>query len=286
VLLAQADVRYLQRKYNLDHEQKYCVIAGEIDRRGIVRWEDFPTEPVDERNLDRQASPDAKFGVLEGALADGKLIKGMESDFVDYIYRSSEVKVFGNAELKQYAGPPTTEGEFRKMLSEAARKELDAETKKVETKYKTKVQTVQKKLNREKRELAEDQEELSQRKLEELGTHAENVLSLFGGSRSRRRVSTSLSKHRMTSQAKADVEESMDAITELEKELAELAEEIEDALDEVEEKWSTAAGEIEEIAINPLKKDILVELFGVAWMPYHVVDVGGKATELPGFKAG
>ena len=88
-----------------------------------------------------------------------------------------------------------------------------------------------------------------------------------------------------TSQAKADVEESIDAIEELEHELAELAEEIETVVDEVEDKWGDIATEITEIPVNPFKKDILVDIFGVAWMPYHLVEAGGKVIELPGFGA-
>jgi hypothetical protein len=286
VLLAQADVRYMQRKYDLDHEQKFTALVPDVDRRGTVRWEEFSSEPVSAREISQPPDPNARFAVIEGALADSKLIKAAESDFVDYIYRSAEVKVLANETLKTFAGPPTTEGEFRKLLSAAARDERDAEIKAVEKKYKTKIDAVKKKLQREQRELAEDEKELSARKLEELGTHAENVLSLLGGSRSRRRVSTSLSKRRMTSQAKADVEESLDAIEELENELAELAEEIEAAVDEVEDKWAEIAQEIEEIPITPYKKDILVEIFGLAWMPFHIVEIEGGVIELPGFSAG
>ena len=40
-----------------------------------------------------------------------------------------------------------------------------------------------------------------------------------------------------------------------------------------------------EITVNPYKKDILVEIFGVAWMPFHLVEVAGQIVELPGFAA-
>jgi len=117
---------------------------------------------------------------------------------------------------------------------------------------------------------------------DDLTTHTENVLGLLTGSRSSRRVSTSLTKRRLTAQAKADIEESLDSIEELE---AELAEEIEDVIEEVENKWADIASEIDEIPVTPFKKDILIDVFGVAWMPYHVVEVEGKVTQIPGFKS-
>ena len=38
-----------------------------------------------------------------------------------------------------------------------------------------------------------------------------------------------------------------------------------------------------EVTITPKKTDIYVELFGVAWMPYYLVESGGGMVELPAF---
>lgn len=285
VLLAQADVRYLQRKYNLDYEAKTSALVLAPDRRGVVRWEQFINNPIEPSSIENYPVPNARFEILEGALSNSKILNALEKDFADFVYRNSEIKVLSNKELKMFAGPPTSKGDFRKSLSEEAKEARDGEIKKLETKYKTKIKAVQKKLNREKRELSEDEQEFSQRKMEELGTHAENILGLFTGGRSRRKISTSLSKRRMTSKAKADVEESVDAIAEMEKELLDLGMEIETAVDEIEDKWESIATEIEEIPITPYKKDILMDMFGVAWMPYHVIKDGKNTIEMPGFKA-
>jgi hypothetical protein len=281
VLLAQADIRYLERRYDLDREEKRSAVVAEPDKRGAIRWEEHLGSGIDPKSLDRAAAPEATFATLEAPLSEDKLFKSMEADFIEWAYRDAEVQVWANEELKVYAGPDVSEGEFRKLCSEAARKARDEEVKKIQSKYKTRITSVQKKLARERRELTEDETELSQRKLEEMGTHAENLLGLFGGSR--RRLSTSLTKRRMTEQAKADVEESLQEIQAMENELVDLTGEIETEIDEIEERWADVANDITQIAVAPLKKDILVELFGVAWMPYHLVEVDGKLMELPGF---
>jgi hypothetical protein len=281
VLLAQVDIRFLQRKYNLDHEEKRAALVPQPDRRGVVRWEENQITPIEPPTLDRQPAPGARFSVLEAPLSDAKVMKSLENDFIDWAYRRSAVTVFANSTLKHFAGPPITEGEFRKQVSEEARKGRDTEIKKLEGVYKKKFNALQRKLNKEKRELEEDRSEHVQRSMEELGTHIEN---LFGGKTyGRRRVSTSLRKRRLTAQAKADIEESEEAIEELELEMDDLREEAEVAYDEVEDKWAEIASEIEEISITPYKKDILIDTFGVAWMPTHIVDVDGNRVELPGF---
>jgi DNA helicase HerA-like ATPase len=284
VLLVQADIRYLQRKYDLDHEEKRAVLVPDPDPRGVVRWENYQTHPVNPDQLARDAAPGARFGLLEAPFNDARTIKSLESDFVDWVYRRSSVTVFANESLKLYAGPETTEGGFRKQISDEARQALEEEMDTTRDKFQKKYDVLQKKLDREKRELEDDRTEHSQRKLEEFTTHFEN---LFGGKAyGRRRISSSLSKRRMTRKAKDDIEESEDMIEDLEGDIALLAKEMEEAIDELEAKWAEVARQVTEITVNPYKKDILVEIFGVAWMPYHLVEVAGQVVELPGFGAG
>lgn len=282
VLLAQASIRFLQRKYGLDHEARRSVLAVDPDRRGMLRWDDHLSSPVDPHQLDRQPAPEAYFTTLDAPFTDDKTLRAMKTEFEDWAYRTTQVQVRANETLKIYAGPDVSQAEFRRMCADAAREQRDAEAQKVADSYDKKIERVKDKLAREERELSEDETELSQRKMEELGTHAENILSLFG-SRSRRRISTSLSKRRMTEQAKADVEESEDAIKQYLQDIAKLDKEKESALEDVQRKWGEIAEEQSEIPITPYKKDILIELFGVAWFPYHVVEDQERTIELPGF---
>jgi hypothetical protein len=155
---------------------------------------------------------------------------------------------------------------------------------KVEAGYERKLDRIEARLRREERELRQDEAELSQRRLEEMGTHAENVLSLF--SKRSRRLSTSLSKRRMTEQAEADVEESLEAIEDFNRQIDDMEGELKQAIEDVQAKWAEIADDMDEIAVHPYKKDILVDLFGVAWFPYHVVEAQGRTLELPGFRNG
>jgi hypothetical protein len=281
VLLAQAGVRFSQQKYNLDYDTSITAIVIELDRRGSARWEDWKCNPIDPKSLDRGPAPDSFFATLEAPFNDGTTLRSLRTDFNEWVYRTAEVSVKANETLKVYTGPEVSSAEFRKLCAEAAREERDAEIKKVEASYKKKLTTLEDRLKREERELREDETELSQRKMEEYGTHAENVLSLF--SKSRRRLSTSLTKRRMTEQARADVEESEDAIEQYKEQIDEMKEDAEQALEEINEKWGEIANDVTEIPVHPYKKDILLDLFGVAWMPYHVVEVEGRQMEFPGF---
>jgi len=38
------------------------------------------------------------------------------------------------------------------------------------------------------------------------------------------------------------------------------------------------------VPLAPQKKDIFLELFGVAWMPHYLLKVGEETQEIPAFK--
>jgi hypothetical protein len=282
-LLAQARIRYLNRKYDLDHEQENTTLSLEPDRRGVMRWEQASAGNIDLDALDDQPDPRARYASLEAPLSEVKTMKSMERDFQDWNYHNSSVTLRANEELDIYAGPEVSQAEFRRLCSDAAQEGLGAEIDKIEDKYDRKIDTVVNRLKREQRELEEDQSELSQRKMEEYGTHAETVLSLFG--RRKKSLSRSLSKRRMTEKAEADVKESIQAIEEYEKQIKSIQVDKEEALQETQERWEEIASQVSEIEVTPYKKDILVELFGVAWFPHYVVKVKGQNLELPGYSS-
>ncbi len=281
MLLAQAGVRFFDRRYDLDHELRLVALVTDADRRGAVRWENYPAQGIAPESLDNSPDPRARYAPLEAPLSDAKILSAMQKDFLDWAYRSAQVTVRANETLKVYAGPDVSQADFRTRCSEAARQGREDELQALDKSYDTKLERLEQKINQEERELREDEAEVSQRKLEEYSTHAETLLGLFGGRK--RRLSSSLTKRRMTSKAQADVEESKDAIEEYQKQMDEIEQELAQAQEEVNRKWSEIVEDINEIKVKPLKKDVLVELFGVAWFPYHIVQVGENVIELPGY---
>jgi predicted metalloprotease len=98
-----------------------------------------------------------------------------------------------------------------------------------------------------------------------------------------RRMTTSLTKRRMTSQAKADVQESLDSIEQYKKEIEKLDKERLETLADVEDKWQEILNKVTEIPVTPYKKDILMEIFGVAWFPYYLYQDQDRNIELAAY---
>jgi hypothetical protein len=198
------------------------------------------------------------------------------------VYRNAQLQIWANENLKQYAGPELSEAQFLTQCRNEAKKQREAEVAASKRKYETRLKSLEKKLAKERRELTEDQQEVSARKLEEVGTHLENVLSLFGGRR--RTLTTSLTKRRLTTNAQAEVEESIATIAELETDMQELGEEIQVVVEEIHEQWDAAAEDFSQVPVTALKKDIYLSIFGIAWLPFHRVDIGGREVEIPAYQ--
>ena len=282
VLIAQASIRFLNRLYGLDFEQQPAALVIDPDRRGVVRWEDFPAGPFDPGILEDKPDPGGRFSQLDAPLSDAKTLNALEKDFVDWAFRSARLAIRANEELRVYAGPDENEAGFRLRCEEAARREREAELNKIEDSFEKKVKTLETKLDQEERELAKDESDLSARKMDELGTAAQTVMSLFG--RRKKSLSSSLTKRRMTSQAKADVEESLEAIADLKKQIAALENEKEQSLLEANQRWDEIVAQESEVTVTPLKKDVLLDLFGIAWMPFYLAGEGEQVEELAAYK--
>ncbi len=284
-LLAQAAVRYLDRKIGLDHDKTVTALATDVSSRGVIRWEEVLAERVEPASLDRAPAPEAQFANIEAPLNDAKILKELEKDFLDYIYYSAGLRLPSNPALNLVAQPDMTEGEFRNQCAEAAQEGREDEEDKLRDKYEKKIKSIKGKLAREERELAEDQAEAQARKIESYVGTAETLAGFLGFGR-KRSISATMSKHRMTKRAEADIEESEEEIETFKRDLVEIEEELVQELEEIKERWGDAAAEIEETVITPYKKDIHLELFGVAWMPHWRLEVGGEALEVLGYGAG
>ena len=214
-----------------------------------------------------------------------KTMNALQKDFLEWAYRSAQVTVRANESLDLYAGPETSEGDFHAQCSRAAQQGCEVELRKTSATYDTKLRALQDKLEREQAELKQDQAELSSRKMEVFGTAAETVAGLFGIGR-KRSISSSISKQRMASQAKSDVEESVDVIKDYQAQITALEQDKAAALKTINDKWTEIATQVSQIPVSAQKKDVLLDFFGVAWMPYHLVKLNDQTFELPGFSTG
>lgn len=281
-LLAQAEVRYLALKYKMEHTQKFTALVDD-PKGGLVRWDNFAWRSYDPDSLSHEGLPQARYATLPVWLSTAKSVTPYEKDFVDYVFRSGAIRVRVNEALKVYAGPTETAADFKERCSQAARTAMQAEIAKVEKTFAAKTTALQTKLKRQQMEVDQQEDEVRQRGLEELSTGADLVLGLLGGRK--RKISSSLTKRRMTAQAKEELNQEKRELEDLATAVKQLESEKAAAVKEVQERWAEVVNNETEIPLSPQKKDIFMEVFGVAWCPYYQLTVNGKEMEIPAYDA-
>ncbi|MBI4762555.1 MAG: helicase HerA domain-containing protein [Chloroflexota bacterium] len=285
-LLASAQVRLLDRKLGVDSEITRAVLVQTLDKRAAIRWEDHLVNASALENMETFPAPSSRFDAIDAPLNDPRLLAALQKDFADWALRTSSVQARANETLKVYAGPDVSRAEFMRACAETASQKRDAEIAKAVASLDRQLKTLEDKLAREERELTEDQAELTNRKVEEAGTHLENLTGLFGGRRKASRLSSSLTKRRLTEQAKAEVQESIEAIAQYKKQIADLQRRREETLREINDRWGSAVNDITEVTVAPKKTNLFITLFGVAWVPHYIIQSGSETIKLPAFGEG
>ncbi|MCJ7694227.1 MAG: hypothetical protein MUO40_02275, partial [Anaerolineaceae bacterium] len=270
------------RTYNVDHEATITACIESLEKRGLVRWEEFLVEKVDIDSLQTQPLPNANFDQLAYPTGDERTINDLSKDFIDWIYRTRQLKLQYNDVLKLNANPGESPADFRKRCSDEVGKQLEIDTEAINAKYKKKKEAIDIKLARESLELDQDKRELNQRRLDEAGKGIENVLKLFGSRKLN--LSTSMTKRRMTSSAKDDVKESEQMIEIYEKQLADFDLQAAKEIELLKNKLTESVGSIKEVSIAPLQKNIFVDIFGVIWLPYYAFKVNDGWVKTKAYK--
>jgi len=253
------------------------VAEGDVDwSRGQV--------PIEANDLEGKAEPDASFAPLAPGFGTEKSLAALQKQFADHLFYNSTLTLRHNPNLKLYSQPDETEDAFRRRCRQAAETAHAAELKGLKVKYGARLSRLEDKKGREERELEQDKAEYGARKQEAFLTGAESVLSLFSSRKKSRRLSSVSAKHRMSRQAKADVQESEDAIKAFESQIDELEAQARQELDDVTAKWQKRMDEVQEIDVRPKRADVQVILFAVAWIPRWELTVAGQGLSLPAFE--
>ena len=280
-LLAQADVRYADRKSGVSLIQSYTYEVPDADRVELLQWDDYRVPYINPRDLDTAPYSGAAYGDLPSGLSDAKRITALRGEMVDFLYKAAVVTVAHNPELDLYADPQMQQRDFLVQAQNLARQKRDEEVDKITARYGTIFDRLEGQLRKQQRDLASEQQQVDALRNEEMWTMGEAALSLLRG-----RTTYTLSRvsrtRRYKSQASDNVYEAGQRINEIAAQLDETQQTMEDDLRRINDKWAQIANHTEDYRITPYKKDIQISFFGLGWIPYWLVTLNNQPTLLPG----
>jgi hypothetical protein len=280
-LLALGAVRLVDRKRGVDHQESVARLIP-ISGSGMgVDWEEGQAA-VGRDELLSKPMGEGLYESVPGELARSRDLSALSKDFADYLYYNTSATILYNPALDLYGQVGETNRDFRVRCGEEAQKQSDAEIKKARAVVDKKASTLQGQIRREQRELKMDEADLAARKRDEVLGIGESAFNLLAGRRSSSTLSKASRKRRMTQQAKADVEESLDAIEDLDQQLQALEADWADQAAETKDAWADKLEQVEEFEVKPRRTDVAVGFCGLAWMPiWRVTLEDGSQVDLP-----
>ncbi len=267
--IAMGTVSFVDRTRGVNEKRPIGKLVQANDLGPGTQWEDAVSLDMTVNALDRRPEEDALFSSVPEDLNTQRELTALGKDFSDWLYHEQRLQLLYNPVLKLYSKPDESERDFKVRMQQAAREQRDDEVDVMRKKYRRELDKLETKLEREQQELADDEADYDSRKMEEMVSGAETVAGLLGiFGRRRKSLSTAATKRRMTARAKADIQESIDEIARLEKDMAEVQKTIEDEAAIITEKWADTLDQIETYLVKPRRTDIDVDLVALAWLPY------------------
>ncbi len=235
---------------------------------GLVPWEEHRISSLDAERLGNIAEPGALYGPLPEGMGDLAPYTPLRTAFADYIYRACAVPRWVHRTLKMESRIGESREEFLKRCQAAAETAREQALAKVRQRYQATLDRLEQQLTRAERAL-EDQKILYKgRQQEELLSAGETIVGMFLGRRRTSPLSTASRRRRMTSQARANLEQAEAEVARLKREVAAYQEEQEAALAQERRAWEGVEAQVEEAVIRPRKTDIRVTILGIAWVPH------------------
>jgi hypothetical protein len=285
VFLGQIHVRFLDRKTGADGDQRWAFHVPDVGTGGLIRWNDYQSEPIPPEQLDSEPYGQAAYGALPSGLVDPKRIRALRDEALDYVSRSAQLDLLYNPHLKIYSKVGEDARDFQARVRQIARERLEEEAAQLATKYNQQIQSLELKLDREQRQLDASREAVDELKREDLYTTGEAVMSLLKG-RTAYTLSRMSRARRYKKQAQYRSSTNEAQINSLLAEVEAKEKELQAVLVQAKERWTAMANQNEDYAVTPLKKDVAVEVFGLGWVPQWYMVLNGENVLWPAFPEG
>ena len=281
VLIGQSQIWFANRTYNVNTQKRVTVLIPELQNRGLVQWQDYQVDEIPSNEFDPRPLPEATFADLVYPFDDEKNVTNLSGDYADWLYRNYQLTLYRNPDLKLISDVGESKEDFIARIQQTGKTTADDGVETIKAKFAKQKKSIEDKLLKEELELEKDKKTLSNRRIEEASTGLQTVIGFLG--KSKKSVNSSLTKRRMTATAKANVEESEVMIEKYKSELAELEAKQQEAVDAYKNSTEGKTAQIEEIVVKPLKKDVVIEFFGLAWAPVYAFKNGDNWLEIDAF---
>jgi hypothetical protein len=290
-LIGSASVDFIDSKRGISQQKRIVLACSEIDAAGMPDWEKSQILGVTQDELsDRPDSRATGFSTVPETLGDPRRFSAFSRSLSDLLYRRERLPLSIHPGTGLFRSAGESERDFAIRLQQAVREQRDQEVDALEKKFSVQLERIDDKIRKEERELAKDEAEHQNRKATELVGLGETMLGFFLGRKSTRGIGSAMNRRRMTANAKAEIEESVETIEELKRQQEEIEAELKEQAAAISARWEHPESSLTTEEIAPRRSDVVIQIVTTGWLPVWQVTLdqaaGGGMLVLPAYKAG
>jgi hypothetical protein len=265
-LAARLRLTFDERHADLDHTEEWEAVFFPLD----ARFDPAAGVAVDYDDRDFRTRPpaDARYVLTDAPLSSAGYYRDAGRDLAEFAYRTREVTVFRNPELKLYSRPGETREAFVERCRAAADEGADEAVAGLRDRFEDRIDRVRDALSRAESRVRELEVDVSSRKQQELVAGAGKLVSMFlRGRASASALSGVASRRSMTRRTEERLRSAEERRLDREEEIRELEDDLAREVEETVDAWMAKAEAVEPVEVGLEKNDIAVDEVALVWVP-------------------
>ena len=269
-VVARVNLLFDDEKAGVREQQEWEAVFFPLD--GDIDAAEARHVDYDDRDF-RSTPPDAAIYVLPKSELKAKAyFTKAKAELQDHLYRTMQVEVFKNADLKLFSRVGESKTDFETRCTQAADDLADKDADQLRKTMTDKMDRIKDAIDKAEDKVREVESDKKKRGLDAVVSAAGGILGSFLGGRKSTKsvlstVTRTMGKERMREQSGERLETAQNRLEGQHDELADLEKDLTDKLTAIQDEWTTKASHIESLSIELEKTDISVDEIAVVWIP-------------------
>jgi hypothetical protein len=277
-VIGRMDVHYSNARYRVDSTETLALLSKFQDSPVALDWDNAVTFAADD--IETAPLPGAVYTDLPAAAKKAASYRKWNKDLLRWVRQNRPLVLYRSSRFRMASQPGESEGEFRAKLAQAVREKRDMEAEKLRRKYNSRFATLRDRLLRARQAIDREEEQSKSRKVQTAISFGTAILGAFLGRKtisagSASRVGTAMRSASRMRKEKMDVARARERAAAIEEQLMELDARLHDDIEKIEFTYDSETEELEEIIVKPKSTGIILEVFGLAWIPFRQ-DASGR----------
>lgn len=267
-LLASCEINFYNASKNIDLKKQVIekIYIDETDNN--INWDDC--EILQNLNFSKNERVNSSFCNLPAFLQNSNKIKLMQKDFINRIYKNSQLTLYKNNQLKIISKQNETLNEFKIRLKDKLNEKTDLEIEELQEKYIKEENRLQDKLNRLYIKLEKEKDQASSKTTDTLISIGTSILGAFFGRSAFTKTNMTKAANSAKNVSKVlkerkDIELVEIEIEEINTDISNLKEKLEDEIINIKTQNDIVNYEIEEVTLKLRRKDIYNVQLSILW---------------------